>query len=142
MSIGKKLGEKGVQFYRLSTKTWDRRVLFEYHVNVHRGKLAVSIGTEDRIYILLDEKGSPPHTIVSKGPWPLAFQSEYKPKTTPGKLKAHAGGASGPMVYTGAVQHPGFEPRHFTEQVAKKITPYVLKYGDLGLKVWVRKNWR
>lgn len=49
----------------------------------------------------------------------LAFQTGYKPKTSPGGHYKGPGKATGPWVFPGEVMHPGIKPRKLEQHVAR-----------------------
>ena len=57
----------------------------------------------------------------------LAFQAGSTPKTTPGVIGSGPGGASGPLVLTQVVRHPGGRPRRFDAAVVKEMTPRAIR---------------
>ena len=65
--------------------------------------------------------GSPRHYIYPKRPGgTLRFRTGYRAATTPGSIQSRRKYRSGPTVTARVVNHPGFEPRKFTELMAEE----------------------
>jgi hypothetical protein len=144
--VGKDVGKFAVKLYRRSTTGWRRNVQFEYTVRVLGNILTVNAGTRDRIYKMLDETGARPHKIFPRGPYPLRFQwagpGSYIPKTTPRSLAVNlSGGARGPMVRLMYVNHPGFEPREFTEVIRDRVEPKFIEKMEADVRLWAAQYW-
>lgn len=110
------------QDFEKTVQTWDEKPRFETHASLSSSELTVVVDTNSTVYRYVSE-GTKPHTIRPKRVRALAFPGVYNAKTTPGVLEAKSGGASGDMVYTKEVRHPGTQPRKFHEQIAKKWQP-------------------
>lgn len=73
------------------------------------------------IWNLVNE-GAAPHTIYPKASGGiLSFRPGYRAATTPGSLQSRRAYRSGPYVGAKRVNHPGFEGRKFTEQIAQEF---------------------
>lgn len=70
----------------------------------------------------LVNKGSPPHMIEPKeNGGLLRFRPGYRAATRPGQLRSGRKYRSGQYVNARRVNHPGFEPRRFTEMIAQEF---------------------
>lgn len=123
----RKFGTKVKAEYEKTTSTWQHKPKFDYLVSLEGDGptlvAGVSGGGEAAdIYRYVNE-GTRPHVILPKGDKPLAFQSQYTAKSTPGLISAKQGGSSGEVVYARGVLHPGTEPRNFDEAIAKQMQP-------------------
>jgi len=82
------------------------------------GKYDRLIATRDQEFNWTTEGTEGPYPIYS---FPfLAFQANYQRKTIVGQIATRPGGASGPMVYTQEVMHPGIEGTHVNKQISKE----------------------
>lgn len=78
------------------------------------------VGEGSDIWNLLNA-GSPPHPIYPRRPGGiLRFRTGYRAATVPGQLQSRRKYRSGPTVTRPYVNHPGFEPRRFTELIAEE----------------------
>lgn len=111
-----KLGERVQDRLEDSTSTWDHKPEF----TIKQTNDGVEISTDSKIFPMVDQ-GTPPHVIEPKSANVLAFQSGYAAKSQPRVAAASPGGASGPMVYTDHVDHPGTQGRHFTETIFREM---------------------
>lgn len=116
--------------FEKTVETWDTKPEF----NIREVRFRWSVYTDDQIYAYVD-RGTKPHTIRPKRPgYPLAFQSGYVAKTIPRVIASRPGGASGPMVFTYEVHHPGTEAREFTATIYEKWNPLIPERVDEMLK--------
>lgn len=106
--------------YRDTTHTWKRKVKFTASLPrfVH-GAYVIAVGTDDVIYGYVD-KGTKRHMIRPKKARFLAFRGGYTAKTIPLAIRSRSGGASGAMMFSRGVMHPGTEARKFTEVIATR----------------------
>lgn len=98
------------------TQTWNHRPNFIIKLAGRNGR---TITTDDKAYYYVN-KGTPAHLIAARNVARLAFQSGYTAKTQPRLLASKPGGASGPVVYTRVVRHPGTEAREFDKTTKAK----------------------
>lgn len=92
------------------------------------------IRVKDKIYELLDVKGSRPHIIRPRRAKRLAFRSGFVSKTIPGFVGSRPGGSSGGRIFAKRVKHPGFKPRYFTLAIYEKRKFDLQKELDKALK--------
>lgn len=104
-----------------TTKTWNRKPVFEEQISLAGGP-QVEIYTTDEIYGYVDQ-GTRPHVIRPVKAKALRFQSGYKAKTIPGVIGSQNGGSFGDTVFSKGVQHPGNAPRNFSKEIEKIWTP-------------------
>lgn len=117
-------GEEAIALYEQCTSTWERQPVFEAVV-VSDG---VIVGTDDPIFQYVDE-GTAPHPILPKAGRVLRFRGGYSAKTSPGQLGSGGGGASGGVVFTRRVNHPGTKARDFTalvQQQMQNVLPVII----------------
>lgn len=74
------------------------------------------IGTESDDVHRVDV-GVRAHRITATGR-ALAFRSNYAPKTAVNAIDSRPGGASGDLIFTNEVDHPGFPARNVDETIA------------------------
>jgi hypothetical protein len=106
--------EGAIKDFQSTTSTWNHKVAFTATAT----RDGYDVGTSDEIYGYVDQ-GTRPHVIVGHG-GPLVFQSGYKAKTSPRVIGSSGGGATGAVVFTRMVQHPGTAAREFTETILAK----------------------
>jgi hypothetical protein len=119
--------------FEKTTATWETEVEFEQEVDYKPNGPTVLVGTDNEIYGYVNN-GTKRHPIFAgiytgkSNKKVLAFQwggkGSYKPKTKPRVI------GSGPSSISGAqpwrlpyVDHPGFEGRHFDEEIQKQHEP-------------------
>ncbi|MCP4083167.1 MAG: hypothetical protein GY743_23340 [Planctomycetaceae bacterium] len=77
------------------------------------------------VWMWLDKTGTKPHKIPKRpktGRSRLRFRTGYQAKTRPSPARyGGSGRATGPVVYARQVNHPGFPPRKFSEQINKDM---------------------
>jgi hypothetical protein len=66
------------------------------------------------------DQGTRPHIIRPKRAKKLVFKSGFSPKTKPKTIASFPGGTFGDTVFAKKVNHPGTEPRLFSETVIKR----------------------
>ena len=81
-----------------------------------------------------------PYKIRAKNAKTLAFRTGYKPRTKPGGTFGGPGVASGPWRTPVEVTHPGIEPRHFEENIAKRFAPMYRERIENLIRREMRKN--
>lgn len=115
--------------FRSTSATWNHKPAHE----VDREPTARVVGTNDRIYEIVSETGSRPHTIRPRNARSLRFQTGYKAKTRRGVIGSSSGGASGSVVHSKSVQHPGFEPREFVKAIQEQMDITMERLVNEGL---------
>ena len=110
--------------------TWNHKPKME----VDREPAARVVGTNDKIYEIVSETGSRPHTIRPRNKRSLRFQTGYRAKTRKGILGSSSGGASGEVVHSKVVNHPGFEAREFVKEITAQMEPRMEKLTDEALR--------
>lgn len=126
-----KVGEREIMArFQRTVETWEHKPVFEAIREVRGDEVTLLVGTDDPVYGYVDA-GTRPHRIEPRGNYPLRFQwggpGSYRPKTMPGQLASTQGGPTGPMVAFWSVNHPGTQPRRFTEQIHREVGPIMLK---------------
>ena len=102
------------------TQSWEHEVSAEIQAI---GSEKREITVDDEAYLYLNE-GTEAHQIAAVRAPSLGFQTSFTAKTVVGSLNSRTGGKFGTdMAYPLAVQHPGFEARHFDDLVIKEIEP-------------------
>ena len=92
------------------------------------------------LWTALDKTGVRPHVIRPKNAQRLAFQTGYQPHTRPIARSGGPGRATGPVVFAGVVNHPGFEPRKFSEVINKRLRRQFEQAIDRGVRLGARKR--
>lgn len=88
----------------------------------------------------LDSEGVRSHIIEPKNPTGiLKFQSDYTPHTSPIARFGGSGTANGDMVYAKRVNHPGFEPRKFSDSINKRLRKQFENAIDRGIRLGFKK---
>lgn len=105
--------------YKATTATWKTPVEFETVISLRSSRAEFLVGTNSKIYEYVDQ-GTKPHVILPKKAKMLKFQTGYTAKTTPGVIGSVTGGATGSIVYSRGVMHPGTKARRFSELINKK----------------------
>lgn len=86
-------------------------------------------------WLWLDE-GTPPHTITPTKPGGmLVFPMFYEAGSRPNILSTTAGREFGRLTFTRSVNHPGIEPRNWTETLAILLTESYYQRAEEGLKL-------
>lgn len=116
---------RGLRYdYLQTTRSWSRRPQFEQIVDVRPGQgLDVLVGTDDRIYTMLD-RGTRPHFIFPKAAGGrLVFRwdgpGSYGAKTTPGSLRSGPARYPQTKVVRRWVEHPGTAPRGWSVLITR-----------------------
>lgn len=110
--------------------TWNHKPQME----VDREPAARVVGTNDKIYEIVSETGSKPHVIRPRNKKSLRFQTGYRAKTRKGVLGSSTGGASGDVVFSKSVNHPGFEAREFVKAIQEQMDVRMEKLTDEALR--------
>lgn len=130
LKAAEKYGDELLKDFKKTTETWETEVEFEKVVDYKPNGPEVFVGTDNEIYGYVNN-GTPRHDIFAgyytgkSNKKVLAFQwggkGSYKAKTKPRVI------GSGPSSISNAqpwrlpyVDHPGFEGRHFDEEIEKK----------------------
>lgn len=117
--------------YQRTTATWNHKPAFE----TDKEPTARVVGTNDRIYEIVSETGSRPHTIRPRRTGGrLRFQTGYRAKTRRGVIGSTSGGASGDVVFSRGVQHPGFEAREFSQAITVEVEPILEREVNEALR--------
>jgi hypothetical protein len=79
--------------------------------------------------------GTRSHTIMPKtAGYPLAFRTDYRPRTRPGYKYRGPGESVGPYVKAKVVEHPGIKPRLFEKHIARFYRPKYRKHLEAALR--------
>ena len=116
------VGRRGVLLSEPTVATWDTQVGF----TAVDKRTAVEIVSDSKIFNWVN-RGTRPHEIRPRGPWPLRFPGGFTAKTTPGSLSSGPGGSFGDTIVARSVQHPGIKARRFDKLIAEKLKPFVLQ---------------
>lgn len=113
-----------------TTSTWNHKPAFQ----IDKEPNARVVGTDDRIYEIVSETGSRPHVIRPRNAKSLRFQTGYRAKTRKGVIGSTSGGASGSVVHSKSVNHPGFEPRELVKAVQEQMDITMERLVDEALR--------
>ena len=126
LNEGRKIATAIKKDFDRTVKTWDSKPKFEKHVGFTQTTLTIKVWTEDQKYAWISEgtTGKPRvargvgEGMVGTGAKALKIVP-YIPKTTVGKIDAHAGGAEeGPIIFRRyALQAGKIKPRKFDKLV-------------------------
>jgi hypothetical protein len=125
-------GEAKTDFEK-TVETWKNKPKFR----IDERSRSYTVATDDEVYHFVD-KGTKPHPIDPVNASMLAFRGGYQAKTTPRVIASRSGGASGPVIYTSHVDHPGTKARNFSklihEKWQKKVAGYVRERLKQGIE--------
>lgn len=122
------------KLFAQTTFGWSKKPDFGWVQRRSRDEMSIEMypqGEHADIWNLVNE-GSPSHTIMPKkhGGF-LRFRPGYRAATRPGSLQSRRAYRSGKPVSAGRVDHPGFEGRKFTEQIAQEYeNPFINDMQD------------
>lgn len=156
--ITKQLQPYGKQFVgelKKATSNFETKIDFDYTVKaVNTGEPTVTVSVVVKndgeqvsegfsvgdLWQALDKTGTRPHSITPKKTGGmLRFQwggpGSYSAKTRPIARSGGPGRASGPIVFSRAVRHPGFSPRKFTESIGKRLEKQYRAAIDRGVRL-------
>lgn len=108
------------------TSDWETDVTFDARVEVQGGNIVIGIGPRRnaKIWIFVDQ-GTRAHIIRPRRAKRLRFQGGYSARTRPGRAHVGSGTASGDVIYSAGVWHPGTEAREFTATILDKWRPAI-----------------
>lgn len=144
----RRVGNRMVKDFERTTTTWESQPKFK--VSTHAGHtlenpVSTEVWAESDVWNWID-KGTRPHEIWAG--WytgksdkkVLAFPSMFTPKSVPGKLDAQAGDSGGETVFRPYVEHPGIEPRRWTEEIFKIWQPRFKAEMESAMSEFSRKS--
>ena len=112
--------------FKKTVEGWDRPPTFVGTVNksTHFLRLLVKASRKySDIYAMIDITGAKPHQIHAKNAPTLRFQSGYQAATRPKQISSRRKQRFGRVITPVSVNHPGFEPRLFSETIAEQYQP-------------------
>jgi hypothetical protein len=126
--------------FESTVATWSTQVGFDVKLTTGQAiTLKVSpSGSGAEIWGHVNE-GTRPHIIRPRNARALAFRSNYRAKTAPGRIRSGAGGSRGASVFSQQVFHPGSEGRDFTGLIADKWKPEFKRIGENAMRRVARK---
>ena len=104
------------KYFDETVSTWKTKPIFSKSVKSNKNSVTGEVSTDNEIYRYVSG-GTKPHRIPKSGNANLRFKSQYTAKTSPGRISARNGGASGSYVHAKFVQHPGTKAREFDKQI-------------------------
>lgn len=119
------VAEEATRLLEKTTTTWTTNVRFY----TKRTKYGRGIYSRSQVWDWVDQ-GTKPHVIRPKGPWPLRFRVGGRPKTRPRYLTSYSGSPGNEWRASQGVQHPGTEPRNFSQRVKEetdKLLPKAMR---------------
>lgn len=125
--------------YKATVASWETEVEFETIISLRGSRAEFLVGTSNKIYEYVD-KGTKPHVILPKKAKMLRFQTGYNAKTTPGIIGSTTGGATGGIVYSKGVMHPGTKARRFSELINKKHEPKFKNEMHKAMRIAAEKS--
>lgn len=119
-------GQEGVSHFNKVTRSWSHQIKFRAETKLQPSLYTVKIAPQGRhknLWIWTD-LGTKPHVIRAKNAPFLKFQTGYSARTAPvAQFNQGTGQSFGEWRQVTEVDHPGNEPRKFTETFMKKLTP-------------------
>jgi hypothetical protein len=110
--------DTGLEMCGKTVNTWDNKPAFKSSTEVSGDHATIVIGTDNPIYRFVD-LGTQARIIEARNKKTLAFQSEYKARTSPGSLESGEKIRSGDFVHPKIVyNYPGIAARRFLETIA------------------------
>ena len=100
-----------------TVKTWNNQPVFTRTVSSSTNKIVGEVYTSNKIYGYVNN-GTKAHFIAPKNVRALRFRSRYTAKTSPGRIFAKNGGASGNFVFSKGHMVKGIQARKFDKQIA------------------------
>jgi hypothetical protein len=145
-----KVGEAHVRSLQRVVADWssDSRPTFKIKTVVTAQRIGINLTVKEAnrkkpIWKWVDQTGTKPHKIPKqpkKGRSRLRFRAGYQPKTRPSPARfGGSGRATGPIRYARQVNHPGFPPRKFSEQILKDLRPEYNKAVRNGARRGMRR---
>jgi hypothetical protein len=125
--------------YESTTATWRHKPRFVKVVSLMAPGPTLLVGTDDEIYGYVEE-GTRPHIILPRRAKALRFKTGYKAKTRPGVIGSFPGGASGPVVFSQGVLHPGTKPRDFSKKIQEKREKWFRRQMEAAMRNAVQKS--
>lgn len=127
----KRIAKDVLSDFEKTTATWSEKnkPRFRKEIIYNPNAIGFRVFTVHRIYTYVT-RGTKPHRIKPRRrnkSGMLSFRwagpGSYRAKTTPGVIGSQGGGASGPVVKSKGVNHPGTAPRDFDIVLAKQWQP-------------------
>lgn len=119
-------GQEGVSHFNKVTRSWSHQIKFRAETKLQPSLYTVKImpqGKNKLLWFYVD-LGTKPHPIAAKNAPFLSFQIGYSARTAPvAQFNQGTGQSFGEWRQVTEVDHPGNEPRKFTETFMKKLTP-------------------
>jgi len=138
------------QWLLTGTRAWKQKPQFRIQALVRSDKLiydVIPVGRHRRIFQYVDKgtgKYGPKkkaYDIVPKTAKTLKFKTNYKAKTAVGgKFFAGPGRATGKLVMTKKVKHPGIKPRKFSETALESLIPPLHRRIDNAFRRAIRRS--
>ena len=120
----REMGREAQKQLALITRTWKHKPVFEMLDEVRGDTATVLVGTNDRIFNMLDQ-GTRKHPITPRNAKVLRFQwggvGSYSAKTRPGWIGSQGSRQTGGIVFRMSVNHPGTAPREWYKAVFSKL---------------------
>lgn len=110
------MADEAIVLYRKTTATWRHKPQFRKRKTA-RG---VQITTDDKVFNWID-RGTRPHIITAKNAPMLIFRWPYKAATKPRVIGSTQARRGNNWARKFSVRHPGTKPRHFTDEITKRI---------------------
>lgn len=110
------LADEAIVLYRKTTRTWRHKPTFTKRKTT-RG---IQIVTDSDIYKWVD-RGTKPHIIQAVNALMLSFRYPYRAATKPRIIGSTNASVGKNWARKFMVHHPGTKPRHFTDEITKRI---------------------
>ncbi len=109
------------ELFKKTVFGWSKKPDFGWAQTVRSDEITINVyprGEGADIWNLVNA-GSPPHRIPKTGFTRMVYRPGYKAATRPGSLQSSRKYRSGRPRVAYSINHPGFEARNFTEQIAQ-----------------------
>lgn len=113
------LAEEAKALFEGTTATWQHNVVFVIRQNKD-GRTIGTRGDTGKIFTFVDA-GTRSHVIRARNAAALMWRSPFTPKTQPGNLFARQGSLGQDWHAAQEVNHPGTEPRGFSEIIQARM---------------------
>lgn len=112
------LADEAIAMHYKTTRTWRKERPRFYWKRTAKGVMML---TDSQIYAWVDLGTKGPYPIVPVRAKALRFFSPYKAATKPRVIGSTNASVGTTENFRQGVMHPGIKPRHFTDEIAKRV---------------------
>lgn len=127
--------------FESTVSTWSTPVGFKGQKVITTSGMAVQVqpyGAGAEIWGWLNN-GTERHWVGPRNVSALRFQTGYRSKTRPGRMRSGSGGPSGPFAFSKGHWVSGIDPRDWTGLVAKEWKPEFKRIGENAMRRVARR---